>query len=467
MFQSLGNHEFDNGVSGLTPFIRNLSCPVLAANLVLNKEPELEAETNIEKSVAFDINGVKVGVIGYLTPETKVLAIKNNVEYIDEIPALIEEVTNLKSQGVNIIIALGHSGYKKDLEIAKEVEGLDLVIGGHTNTFLWNGTSPDSEKLDGPYPTVVTQASGKVVLVVQAYAYTKYLGKLHLIFNSKGEITSYDGQPLVLDNKIPQDTDLLQIIERYRSGVTNYTEQVVGNSSTVLEGLSCQVEECNLGNLITDAIIDKYTSQYKGKYWTDASIAIVQAGGIRASIERSQLPIVVTKGDLLQVMPFGGTLVTVTVNGTVILEMLEHSIASYFDGERYGEFLQFSGIKVVYDIKRPPNSRVIRAKARCSECDVPQYNDIEKHLNYKIIIGDFLSMGGDGFSMFKDLPSESLGYNELMCTTRYIQQHSPVNPKVEGRIMFLKTEMYDSSANIISLSSILCTSLIYILKVLF
>jgi len=90
------------------------------------------------------------------------------------------EAKKLKAQGIKIIIALGHSGYLKDLEIAKNCPEVDIVIGGHTNTFLYTGAQPDAEHIDGPYPTMVKQNSGKEVPVVQAYAYTKYLGKLHV-----------------------------------------------------------------------------------------------------------------------------------------------------------------------------------------------------------------------------------------------------------------------------------------------
>lgn len=129
------------------------------------------------KSVVFNISGTsKVGVIGYLTPDTKILAVKNNVEYIEEIIAIHEEVKKLKNEGIQILIALGHSGFIKDLEIAKKVDDIDLVIGGHTNTFLWNSTTPDGEEKQGPYPTIVKQNSGRLVPVVQAYAY------LHKIF---------------------------------------------------------------------------------------------------------------------------------------------------------------------------------------------------------------------------------------------------------------------------------------------
>lgn len=91
------------------------------------------------------------------------------------------EAEKLKKQGVNIIIALGHSGYDIDQEIAKECPLVDVVVGAHSHTLLYSGTPPDPKDIAyGPYPTVVVQKSGKKVPVVQAYAYTKYMGKMEL-----------------------------------------------------------------------------------------------------------------------------------------------------------------------------------------------------------------------------------------------------------------------------------------------
>ncbi|RVE45432.1 hypothetical protein evm_009867 [Chilo suppressalis] len=371
---SLGNHEFDNGVSGLTPFIENLTCPVLAANLVLNKVPLLIMEPNLMKSIIFDINGTKVGVIGYLTPDTKVLAIRNDVEYIEETVAIKKEAANLKARGVKILIALGHSGFTKDLEIAKKVEDIDLVIGGHTNTFLWNGTSPDSEKPEGPYPMIVKQASGRKVPAVQAYAYTKYLGKLHLVFDSDGELISYDGNPIILDKDVPQDPHVLQIVNQYKVDIEKITELVVGRTSVVLDGDSCRRVECNMGNLIADAMIYKYASDYYGSGWTDAPVSVIQGGGIRASIVRKNLPANVTKGELLSVMPFDGNIVVISVNGSVIREMLEHSVAKYNDKRPPGQFLQYSGLKVEYDFARQPFRRVTNVLIRCDDSCVHMTN---------------------------------------------------------------------------------------------
>ncbi|CAB3253193.1 unnamed protein product [Arctia plantaginis] len=446
LLQSLGNHEFDTGVHGLAPFIQNVTCPVLSANLILTKVPELEQLTNLKKSIVIEVAERRIGIVGYLTPDTKRLAVPNDVEYTDEILAIRKEVQKLQNEGIDIIIALGHSGYPKDLEIAREVEGVDLVIGGHTNTFLWNGTSPDSEHSQGPYPTYLVQESGKSVAVVQAYAYTKYLGKLHLTFNSNGDLINADGTPILLDNKIPQDSDVLEIINKYRNSLYNITEEVVGYTSVLLDGASCSRKECNLGNLITDAMIFRYAIDYTGEHWTDAPIAIIQAGGIRASISHVKMPANITQGELLTVMPFEGPLVTVTVNGSTLIKMIQHSVNNYNDLEASGPFLQYSGIKVVYDINKPKGSRLIKAEARCWACDVPRYSKIIDKDVYKIIMPGFVAIGGDGYKMFSGLPTKTLGYSELVATQYYIKRHSPIYTQIEGRITLL-TDNFQPNTN--------------------
>lgn len=458
---SLGNHEFDRGVNGLTPFIQNLSCPVLAANLDLTKVPDLEKETNLRKSVVFNISGISVGVIGYLTPETKILAIKNDVEYVDEIVAIKEELKKLKAEGVNIIIGLGHSGYLRDLEIAKEIDGLNLVIGGHSNTFLWNGTSPDSEKIQGPYPTYVTQASGKQVPVVQAYAYTKYLGKLHMLFNSKGDLISADGIPILLDKTIPQDPDVLEIVKRYSSDILNYTEEVIGTTAVGLDGLSCQQQECNMGNLIADAMVYYYANEYNSsEHWTDAPIALIQGGGIRSSITQKVLPITITKGALMGVLPFEGGLVVVTMSGRILLQMLEHSIENYSELDYPGEFLQVSGLKVTYNLKNPIGFQVVEVEARCWNCSIPEFRKVTQSEMYNVIMPYFLSSGGDGYSMLQSLPTRSLNYSELTCTMQYIKQHSPIFPQLENRVTILKQS--SSTGFRINISKTLILSVLYL-----
>lgn len=199
----MGNHEFDDGVEGLIPFIENVTFPIVTSNLDLSEQPNLRA-TKLKKSTVLEVNGRKIGVIGYLTPETKILSTSEKVIFKDEVESIREEVKKLKAQGVDILIALGHSGYEADKRIAREVEDIDLVIGGHTNTFLYQGTPPDSEVPEGFYPTEITQESKRKVYVVQAYAYTKYLGNFTVSFDASGEVTHIEGNPILVDSSVEQ-----------------------------------------------------------------------------------------------------------------------------------------------------------------------------------------------------------------------------------------------------------------------
>lgn len=448
-FQSLGNHEFDEeieGPDGVVQFIKNLSTPVLAANLLLEKVPELAAEHNLYKSIVLNINHTKIGIIGYLTPDTKFLAPKNDVDYEDEIVAIRREISKLKEQGVNILIALGHSGFLKDKEIAEKVEDIDLVIGGHTNTFLWNSNTTDEipEIIQGPYPDIVVQPSGRKVPVVQAYAYTKYMGKLHVIFNSNGEIVHYDGSPLLLNQKVPRDPDLLQLVKKYRDNVNIINNEVVGKTMVFLNGEECRYRECNLGNLINDAMLF-YTIMYGNP---SPHIAITQGGRIRGSILRSdKLPFDITRGDLIAILPFSDTLTILTMNGTTLLQALEHSVEDWQIFNAPGQFIQFSGMRVKFDLAQPRGSRVVEAKAICSNCGDTFMNDIRENYEYKVLTSAFLADSGDGYTMFQDLPKKPLPFNEVTALLAYLKTYSPINPNLDGRISLLNEDNINNSTD--------------------
>lgn len=175
----------------------------MTTNLDLSEQPNLAA-TNLKNSTILVVSGKKIGVIGYLTPETKIISTTEKVIFKDEVACVREEVKKLKEQGVDILIALGHSGFETDKKIAREVEDIDLVIGGHSHTFLYHGKPPDVELPEGFYPTEVVQNNGRKVYVVQAYAYTKYLGNLSVSFDIRGEVTHIEGNPILVDANVEE-----------------------------------------------------------------------------------------------------------------------------------------------------------------------------------------------------------------------------------------------------------------------
>ena len=207
---ALGNHEFDDGVEGLVPFIRNVSennvknLPIVCSNI----ETSGQLKQLLRPSVVLERNGKKIAVIGYVTPETSFLSSPGpTVKFLDEIESIRKEMDRLKQEDptLNIFIALGHSGFDKDKEIAEKIPELDVVVGGHTNTFLYTGTPlPSIEKPEGDYPVVYKHGEVGQTLVVQAFAYGKYLGVLDLKFDNDGKIISYSGNPILLDDKVEE-----------------------------------------------------------------------------------------------------------------------------------------------------------------------------------------------------------------------------------------------------------------------
>merc|ERR1712012_825494 len=124
---SPGNHEFDDGIEGFFPFLQNASFPIVCCNIDDSELPEnRKISRYIEKSKIVEIEGRKIGIVGYLLPETKHISSPGKVNFLDEVESINKEAQKLKAKGVNIIIALGHSGFEKDKEIAKSVPDLDL-----------------------------------------------------------------------------------------------------------------------------------------------------------------------------------------------------------------------------------------------------------------------------------------------------------------------------------------------------
>ena len=112
------------------------------------------------------MGGEKIGLIGLTPEDTHDLASPGpNITFSDPVPAVQAEVDKLTGEGVNKIIVLSHSGYGVDQRVAQETTGVDVIVGGHSNTYLSNV----SDKAAGPYPTVVNG-----VQIVQAYAYGKF-----------------------------------------------------------------------------------------------------------------------------------------------------------------------------------------------------------------------------------------------------------------------------------------------------
>lgn len=383
----------------------------------------------------------QIGIIGYLTPDTKNLVAAMTVDFTPEIAAINAEAERLTAAGVDIIIALGHSGILEDQNIALNCPLVDIVIGGHSHTFLFSGVAAEDTAY-GPYPIVITQVTGRKVPVVQAYAFTKYLGLLTAEFNEAGELVFWEGQPIMLDAEVPQDEDVILALDEYRTEVEAYEESVVGTTKVILQASNCRQSECNMGNLLTDAMVHTRASLYTvsdNHHWTDAAIAIIQGGGVRATIDSVSNggSGEITLGELDAVLPFRNKLIVVEMTGKVLKLALEHSVSNYVDRELgVAAFPQVSGIHVNFDLDKVVNERIASLEVLCRDCEVPRYEEVDDEKSYGVIISDFLKSGGDGFSMFVNESRTVFEFpaDDIDIVREYITRVSPIYTPLESRV---------------------------------
>ncbi|KRX51256.1 5'-nucleotidase, partial [Trichinella sp. T6] len=230
---ALGNHEFDHALPGLLPLLREAKFPIMAANVATDNE---ELKALLKPYTIFTFDDVKVGVIGYVTPLTKKLSKAHEVEFEDEIQVLTRFAAQLKEEGVNMIIAVGHSGIQMDRLICQKVPNIDIVVGGHTNTFLYSGKPPSVEEIQGPYPEIYND-QGKPCLVVTDYAFGKYLGFLKVEYDKElDRVTKWKGNPILLDNRFHASREMENILATYKHQLHEFTSTVIGSTAVKIDG---------------------------------------------------------------------------------------------------------------------------------------------------------------------------------------------------------------------------------------
>lgn len=284
---------------------------------------------------------------------------------------------------------------------------------------------------------MVQSDDGRQVPVVQAYAFGKYLGFLKVTFDSNGNVVKSSGNPILLDSSTAPNPDIQAEVDAWMKNLANYSSEIVGETLVYLNGTfeECRFRECNLGNLICDAMIQNNIKYPDEIQWNHVSSCIVNGGSIRSPIDERNRNGSITMEDLIAVLPFGGTFDLVQMSGSTLLEAFEHSVRRY--GGNTGEFLQVAGFQVVYDLSKTPGNRVKSVNVLCTECRVPCYEPLNPKKVYKVVLPSYLVGGGDGYSMIKEqkLKHDS-GNMDITVVANYIKERKRVHPAVEGRIRF-------------------------------
>ncbi|KPJ11542.1 5'-nucleotidase [Papilio machaon] len=429
----LGNHEFDHGVEGLLPYLERLNSPMLGANVNTTFEPELGKY--VKNHIVVERRGRKIGIIGVLLRQFS--APIGRVIMEDELPAVNREAAELTAQGVDIIVLLSHVGYESDLFLAERVSPtVDIIVGGHSHSLLYNGEAPDGTRPIGEYPTVVTRTDGHRILVVQAHCYTRYLGNIKLFINNEGIIERWEGQPVFLGSSIVQDPLMLEELEPWRQEVDAVGKEVLGRTHVTLTR-SCYSAECNLGNWACDGLLEQVTiiHSFSKKFSQSTAGCLIWIGSPAMSFI-----IQVTTEALLMAIPFENYVQVYDLKGQYLLDALEFSVGTVqTPGSFYSRrMLQVAGMRVVYNASSEAGSRVKSAHIRCIECDIPRYLPLDVNKTYRVLTQSYIGDGGGGYTMLSENREnvENLEVDYVMLQ-RHMRKQRDVIQDHDGRIQIV------------------------------
>jgi len=413
---AIGNHEFDDGPEELAKFIDALKFPMISGNTLAGLNSPVADK--FKPYIVKEFGEEKVAIVSVLATDTDETSSPGDaVLFADEIGYLKEAVKEIEGQGIDKIVLLSHVGYVKDQEIAAAVDGIDVIVGGHSHTLLSN----TDDKAAGPYPTMVKNPAGKDVPIVQAYAYSKYLGDLTVVFDDAGVVKTATGEPKLLDASVTPDAGFVAKVAELAGPIEELKQKEIGATAEVVDGSreTCRAMECTMGNLVADAMVDRLSDQ-------GITIAIQNGGGLRASIDAGT----VTMGEVLTVLPFQNTLASFQLKGSDVVAALENGVSQV--EEAAGRFPQVSGLKYTADLTKPAGSRITSVEVKEGDAFVA----IDPNKVYGVATNNYMRSGGDGYKVFATGGQNAYDFGPGLeaVLADYISKNSPYKPYTDGRI---------------------------------
>lgn len=406
----VGNHEFSNGPQSAANLVNIVKFPVLAANLDVSLEPSLAGRIKPYTIVSYE--GEKIGIIGLITPDTEIIASPGRtIKFLPVEETASKYIGELNSAGINKIVILSHLGYKADVSLAESVEGIDIIVGGHTHTLMGG---PEFEQIglkpETTYPAEVKGPAGDRVLIVHAWENNQLLGLIKLQFDEKGKISIFSGGPIIpstngfklADNngwnhlcscqpqfgKIMEsiashpeikiywtNTDMDQVLQPFIAEISNDLNAVIAVAgSDLIRG-----PNQGPGPIVADAFL--WTAR---KLNPDTQVALVDSYNVRSDIYHGTI----LANDLYMILPFQYNLVTVKLAGSAIKTMLEAGIDLHTKIGDPPPCYDVSGLKMTMDMSRRSGDRITSLQVMNAN---GQYQDLNMNTGYRLVTTNYLA----------------------------------------------------------------------------
>lgn len=370
---ALGNHEFDLGPEVLARYIAAVPFPVLSANLDATAEPALAGK--IRPTIAFRREAMRVVVVGLTTPDTPGVSSPGpNLRFTDPLEAANRAVWEARREGPATVVLLSHLGLDADRRLAAEVAGVDVILGGHSHTLV--------------APPVMVEGPDRRVLIAQAGAHGRFLGRLDLDLAADGRVALSSQVMRELTAEIMEDRSVAALVAQLAAPLEAIRRRVVARLPAALGNAGCGTAPCEIGGLVAEAM----------RRAVDAEIGWQNGGGVRAGLPEGE----VTLGDVLSALPFGNTTARMMLRGSALLAALENGLGRL--PAPAGRFPQLAGLRFTADATRPPGSRVVVAEVRGAD---GAWAPLDPARAYSVATNNFLRRGGDGYSVFAEAALEA------------------------------------------------------------
>lgn len=411
---AVGNHECDMKSQHFIDTIQASKQKLLACNLKTSADSPINKY--VEKSFIQEVNGNKYGIIGVL-PTDIISRVKYGKVFQDQkitpvsidktIQCIQQEVDKLKKQGVNKIILLSHSGYGYDIKIAKNTDGVDIILGGHSHNLI-----KDIEN----GKNLFLSKSGEPVVITQAGRDGKNFGVLNVEFDKNGII-----------KKVQNNVGTTRIFSR-NAVARKVFEKIQGKAQVLGEIRTAPP-------ILQNDLIEPNALAYYGldeiRSMTGADIALVGAANIRGYVEKGKID----TGTTCEISPFKNKIVKVKYTEKEIVDAIKFCAKSFVNVNNKPGIMYVSGLKytvskngLVYDmsyLKRDGTEEKI-------DVENPREDKI-----YSVAINDYYSSGNDGMTMLNKIFEAEEHYDwdlNYAIEQRILNTKGPVDILDDGRI---------------------------------
>ena len=439
---AVGNHEFDKPRSVLLKQRQSVPFPLLSANIYQ------DGQRLFEPYRLFNKGGYTIAVLGLTTDDTAKMVLPDNVKGTEFRPPIAEAavlVPQLRAQA-DMVIAATHMGHYPDglrgvnapgdVEMARAVKGLDLIVGGHSqNPVCMLAENVRNSAYVPGQPCAPDRQNG--AWIVQAHEWGKYVGRADFVIWPPGsrersqppegappswggpatadagqvdlvryalipinqKVRQADGQKVLATEAIAEDEGLKAFLQPFQAAGQARLNVPVGTADGVLDGDRARIrrQPTNLGVLVARAMMDK----------TGADAALINSGGVRDSLPAGAI----SYRDVLKVQPFSNTVGVLSLSGAELLDYLR--VAARMTPES-GGFPQTAGLQLLIEGTTLKAARI-------------QGRPIDPQARYRLAINNFTATGGDGYPVMVKHPGYvDSGFNDADVLRAYIAARSPL-----------------------------------------